>query len=83
MSKLIIEPIQTEVALDTNIPRAFRWRGRRYRVSEIGANWTERGPWWEGQGERTFFRALTDRNSVFDLCFEPTHRRWLLYRLHD
>ena len=83
MGKLILEPIQTDLTRGTASPRAFRWRGRRYRITQLGGQWTERGRWWEGRGERCFVRALTDRNTVVDLCFEPHRGRWLLHSLHD
>jgi hypothetical protein len=83
MSKLIIEPVQPELAQDTHVLRAFRWRGRFYRVAEIGGNWAEMGHWWEGQGECKFCRVLTDRNLVADLCFEPQYGQWWLYRVYD
>ena len=83
MSKLIIEPIQLELAQATRAPRAFHWRGRSYRVAEIGGKWAETGHWWEGQSECKFCRVLTDRNLVADLCFEPQHGQWWLYRVYD
>ena len=27
-------------------PRVFRWRGRRYEVTEVLAQWLEVTPWW-------------------------------------
>jgi hypothetical protein len=83
MSKLIIEPVQPELSTDARALRAFRWRGRFYRISEIGGKWAETGHWWEGQEECKFCRVLTDRNLVADLCFEPRYGQWWLYRLYD
>jgi hypothetical protein len=83
MSKLIIEPIQLQTKPASHIPGAFLWRGRRYRITEAGGSWTETGHWWEGKDELRFFRVLTDRNLVVDLCFEPQRRQWLLYAVHD
>jgi hypothetical protein len=83
MSKLIIEPVQTELSQDARALRAFRWRGRFYRIAEVGGKWTEIGLWWEGQAECKFCRVLTDRNLVADLCFEPQYGQWWLYRVYD
>ncbi len=83
MSKLILEPIQPDLAPESRYPRAFRWRGRSYRVAEFGGWWSEAARWWEGQSERKFLRVLTDRNLVADLCFEPQQGQWLLYRVYD
>ena len=83
MSKLILEPIQTALTRGTHTPRAFCWRGRYYRILQLGGAWREPGRWWEGYGEREFYRALTDRHTVVDLCFEPRRGQWLLHSLYD
>ncbi|HEY3397353.1 MAG TPA: DUF6504 family protein [Armatimonadota bacterium] len=83
MSKLIVEPIKPSLAHRGNYPRSFRWRGRFYRITDLGGAWAEAGRWWEGQTERKFLRVLTDRNVVADLCFEPKRAQWLLYRVYD
>ena len=38
-------------------PGAFLWEGRRYAVERVEACWKEVGPWWDGEGEHTFFRV--------------------------
>ena len=83
MSKLILEPIQPDLSRELPYPRAFHWRGRCYHIRQLGGHWTELRRWWAGEGEREFFRALTDCNTVVDLCFEPQHGQWLLYQLYD
>ena len=74
-----------EIALDSmkHAPAAFRWRGRLYRVSAIRECWRLLGAWWDGEGERTFFRVQTDTGGVFELAYDHIHQSWLLDRVED
>jgi hypothetical protein len=44
-----IDPVQVITAADTT-PQVFRWRGRRYPVSEVLGRWREVAPWWRLTG---------------------------------
>jgi len=50
-----------EVTLNSkNTPSSFTWRGVIHRVKEVQECWRLMGAWWDGEGERTFFRVRTD-----------------------
>ncbi len=73
------------IALDSkkHAPVAFRWRGRLYRVSAVRECWRLLGAWWDGEGERTFFRVQTDTGGIFELAYDHVRRTWLLDRVED
>ncbi len=92
MSRRYATPIEvaTTPAQD---PRVFRWRGRRYVVTEVLATWHERRPWWrdlhDGLGDtptgrqiwRVQARIGAGSSGVFDLG--QTAGSWLLLAAHD
>lgn len=40
---------RVEMVVDARgAPAVFRWRGRRYVVRSVLANWVEAAPWWAG-----------------------------------
>ena len=52
-------------------PLVFRWRGRRYVVSAVLADWLEVEPWWgaagtrgEGEAEQHWWRVEAGRRGV-------------------
>ena len=77
-------------------PRAFRWRGRDWRVASLIKRWQDdparargvRGPGAlpfasgaAGQAGRTYFRVRTREGAVFDLAHDPGRpQRWVLLR---
>ena len=83
MSKFINEPILVRLDPQTQRPRSFVWRQRRYDVWAIGSEWHETGKWWEGDQERVYLRALAGNGAAYDLCYDSTFDRWLLHTLHD
>ena len=48
--RLIGEPVESLAGTVT--PLAFRWRGRRYVVGTVLAQWVETGAWWRGASRR-------------------------------
>jgi len=50
-------------------------------VQAIVDRWTEAGEWWDGEGERTVYRVLSERGSLFEL--ELRDGQWRLYREYD
>lgn len=44
------EPIEVRVEsrVEAEVPVEFRWRGRRYAVQGVIAQWVEAMPWWRG-----------------------------------
>lgn len=73
-------------------PAAFVWEGRRYQVEGIQAIWKATGRWWDGEGERTFFRVAaalagvpTRRapRGIYELCYRERTEEWLLTQIED
>jgi hypothetical protein len=75
----------TRVALDKrrHTPATFRWRGKLYRVSAVQECWRLVGKWWDGEGERTFFRVLAESGGVFEICYDHGRQNWMLERVED
>lgn len=42
-----------ESRLEFEVPVEFRWRGRRYVVQGVIAQWVEAMPWWRGFPQHT------------------------------
>ena len=73
-----------EVTLNTkNLPTAFKWRNRMYRVSEVQECWRFTGAWWDGEGERTYFRVATDKGGIYELCFDHVRSDWKMAVVQD
>lgn len=73
-----------EVTLNNkHLPKAFNWRNRMYRVSEVQECWRFTGAWWDGEGERTYFRVATDKGGIYELCFDHTRDAWTMAKVAD
>jgi hypothetical protein len=73
-----------EVALNAKkLPAAFEWRGVRYRIGDIQEIWRLVGAWWDGEGERTFFRIRTDKGGIYELCFDHKRSAWSMSGVQD
>jgi hypothetical protein len=75
----------TRVALDrdSRTPMEFHRGGRTYRVAEVQDCWRLVGNWWDGRGERTFFRVLVAGGGIFELAYDHINRIWQLHRVED
>ncbi len=71
------------VMLNGHIPTAFNWLGRVYKVSAVQDVWRTVGRWWDGDGEKTFFRVLTSSGGVFELYYDDMKDTWSLSRVED
>lgn len=65
------------------VPRAFRYRGRCWRVAEVLERWRDTGRWWAGEGPKLFFRVLSAEGGLWEIYFDLLERRWHLYRVYD
>jgi hypothetical protein len=91
MARRVDEPVQVALRRGGAAPAAFLWKGRRYTVERIEACWKEVGPWWDGEGERTFFRVTARHSSpdrraesgLYELRFDHASTRWWLYEIID
>jgi len=64
-------------------PVAFEWQGRMRQVKEVQECWRLAGAWWDGAGERTFFRVLTHHGGIYELCFDHAKSAWSLSGVKD
>jgi hypothetical protein len=58
MPRYIHDRITVRLAKSGAAPDGFTWEGRRYAVRSVDACWKAVGPWWDGDGERTYFRVV-------------------------
>lgn len=65
------------------IPQSFMRDGRVYRVKEIQESWRYTGAWWDGIGERTYFRVRTDKSAIYEICYDHLLEKWLICRIED
>jgi hypothetical protein len=63
-------------------PRAFVWRGRRWRVERVLQRWAIDTGWWNDDVriDRRYFRLMAD-GRLFDIYLDRVRRRWFLERL--
>ncbi len=82
MAKLIGEPVRTHTDKD-NMVKAFIWRKRLYRVSEILGWWREPSEWWNEKPVRFFVRvnARNISEGTYELC--RLGESWFLQRVID
>ena len=91
MARRIDEPVQVALGGGGAAPAAFIWSGRRYTVERVEACWKEVGSWWDGEGERTFFRVtarphipgLRSEPGVYELRFDHGSGQWRLHEVVD
>ncbi len=78
--EFVNEPVLVEARLlpDGQMrPIAFAWRGRPWRVANMGRQWDEKDE--EGVTWRCFL-VRTREHASFELRLEPASGRWLLAR---
>ncbi|HMK91593.1 MAG TPA: DUF6504 family protein [Thermoleophilia bacterium] len=75
------EPITVVWPATEHAPRAFVWRGRRWRVDRVLQRWSVDTGWWNERlrVDRRYLRVVA-AGRVFDLCYERRERRWYLAR---
>jgi hypothetical protein len=89
MARRIDEPVRVALSHGGGEPAAFTWSGRCYLVERVEACWKEVGPWWDGEGERTFFRVtacLAGRGAapgIYELRFDHGSEEWWLQEVVD
>jgi len=82
MSKRLSQPISVSLN-NSNLPRMFNWRRRVYRVSDVQEIWRTMGAWWDGEGETTFFRVITDKGGIYELAYDHVKEAWMLSVVRD
>jgi len=74
------DPIEVQEKRCGYFPRAFKWRGKRYRVSKVEKSWTVRRKRRRELVERRCFRVRC-REGVFDLNHDLIVNTWHLRRV--
>ena len=68
---------------DTEIPRAFIWRGQTHQVQDIAKRWRVDVDWWRGRVWREYFKLTTRTGLLVVLYQNLLTGRWYLQRLYD
>ena len=68
---------------DTEIPRAFTWRGQTHQVQDIAKRWRVDVDWWRGRVWREYFKLTTRTGLLVVLYQNLLTGRWYLQRLYD
>lgn len=79
----INQPIQVMVDRSSRMPHSFTWRDRTYRISEIQECWRLIDAWWDGSGEKTYFRVECINRSVFEIMYDQAQKNWAIVRVED
>ncbi|MDQ7794718.1 MAG: hypothetical protein RDU89_09985 [bacterium] len=63
-------------------PVAVRWEGR-FLLARILDAWEDAGAWWEGEGEKNFYRVELTSGPLVELCRDTGTGSWYVYRVYD
>lgn len=77
------QPIRVSLDKSSRMPCSFEWRDRIYKISRIQECWRLLDAWWDGAGEKTFFRVECINRSVFEIVYDHEVKHWLLVRVED
>lgn len=84
MPQVFDEPLaQVSFGLSKIWPECFYWRGREHRVQGCCGEWTVAGRWWLGEGQRHFFRLVTQEGLTLDVCQDEMTGQWTLTAILD
>jgi len=82
MSKLINEPVVVYEPA-ASLPKAFIWRRRLYRISEIIGSYREPACWWKGEPLIQLIRVTASNQSEATFELEKTSDGWRISRIID
>ena len=80
---MINSALTVNLDADRTTPKIFSRRGRTYRVTDVQDCWRLVGNWWDGHGEKTFFRVQVSDGGIFELAYDHMNRVWQLHRIED
>ena len=76
------EQIRVRLTPDRTAPAAF-WRGNQsYQIQRVQSYWRLAGAWWDGEGEKSYFRVIAG-HGVYELCLDHATNKWTLVGIHD
>ncbi|MFC2045183.1 DUF6504 family protein [Chloroflexota bacterium] len=82
MSKLIGEPVRVHENKD-ELPDAFIWRKRLYRVEEVIGWWREPAQWWQDRNTRFFIRVSARNSNPGAYELYRLGEQWFLHKVLD
>ncbi|KLU62968.1 hypothetical protein CEB3_c06300 [Peptococcaceae bacterium CEB3] len=76
--------IQSEIQVVSarNQPIRFQWKRQWYSILSIEDDWVDTGEWWNGEGEKTFYRFFAG-DGVFEIYLDEKEKAWHMYRVYD
>lgn len=83
MSRLVDQPLDRIEVGPGGRPISFRWRGRLWTVDRTVEVWKDAGCWWEGEGEKVFFRLEVGGTRLVEIYRDGATGKWFIYRVYD
>jgi len=65
-----------------NRPLEFQWKASWHVVTSIQEYWVDTGEWWNGEGEKIFYRLLSG-SKLYELYYDRQGKCWEVYRVYD
>lgn len=75
-------PTTIQVITSKNKPIRFQWKRIWHSVTAIEDDWVDTGEWWNGEGEKTFYRVICGEK-LFEIYFDAKDQAWYLYKAYD
>ena len=75
-------PTEIQVVTAQNKLIRLQWKRQWYAVTSIKDNWVDTDEWWNGEGEKTFYRISTG-NRFFEIYCDEKEKAWHIYRVYD
>ena len=82
MCKIINEPV-TVYEPNGSLPKAFIWRKRLYRISQIIGNYREPSRWWQGEPLTQLIRVIASSRSESTFELMRVGNGWQITRVFD
>ncbi len=65
------------------VPIEFTRNGAVYKNIKICECRRVTGAWWDGEAEKTYFRAQTAGGGIYDLCLDHGSGTWTISIIQD
>lgn len=80
MARHVDRPVRVETG-PQGLPARFLYRGRLRAVRSVVDSWRYAGAWWDGEGERTYYRVEDLQGNLYDLYWRSDTGDWVLYKV--
>lgn len=81
MRTALNRPVQ--VFKHNRLPFKIIWSEREAFVTKIIDYWKDIGDWWQGEGEKDFFRLYLDNGTLCEIYYDYQEDIWQLYKIYD